>query len=379
VNIKNHIPVELDLTDYNYIEWHSFFNTVVRKFSLKAHLTSPPSSANRHDPDWVMVDQCIFSWLYNTISKDVRSIICVPKATAYKVWSSIQSQFRDHELHRTVYQEAELHSLVQGDMDIATYTGHLKRLADGLRDLGQPVRDTSQVINMLRGLSPKFHHAVPVITAKKPPHTFLFARSYLLLEEKYDKKHTQTAAQYALIAADCARPPAPAPMSFQGAPHPGQQATGSTSHPNNRGKGKGSNNSGNRPPLPGSPASTHGPAWSRRGPCHSVFQARACSDRGQALPNRRSTACQHQLCRLLWLLRRATCGTSKLSWLLLLRRVYHPAALNLPSGTSTLGPRHTWPSALVICQTPALFLLLPQSSSVMAQPCQSHTLPALLS
>jgi hypothetical protein len=95
--------VELDLTDYNYIKWHSFFNTVVRKFSLKAHLTSPPSSANRHDPDWVMVDQCIFSWLYNTISKDVRAIICVPKATAYKVWSSIQSQFRDHELHRAVY------------------------------------------------------------------------------------------------------------------------------------------------------------------------------------------------------------------------------------------------------------------------------------
>jgi hypothetical protein len=135
-------------------------------------------------------------------------------------------------------------------MDIATYTGHLKRLADGLRDLGQPVRDTSQVINMLRGLSPKFRHAVPVITAKKPSHTFLFARSYLLLEEKYDKKHTQTAAQHALVAADCARPPAPAPTSFQGAPHPGQQATGSTSHLNNRGKGKGSNNSGNRPPTP---------------------------------------------------------------------------------------------------------------------------------
>jgi hypothetical protein len=41
-------------------------------------------------------------------------------------------------------------------MDITTYTGRLKRLADGLRDLGQPVRETSQVINMLRGLSPSF-------------------------------------------------------------------------------------------------------------------------------------------------------------------------------------------------------------------------------
>jgi hypothetical protein len=156
VNIKNHIPVELDLTDSNYTEWRSFFDTVVGKFGLRSHLTVAPTSANRHDADWVMVDQCILSWLYNTISKDVRAIVRVPKATAYKVWRAIQAQFRDHELHRAVYLEAELRSLVQGDMDITTYTGRLKRLADGLRDLGQPVRETSQVINMLRGLSPSF-------------------------------------------------------------------------------------------------------------------------------------------------------------------------------------------------------------------------------
>jgi hypothetical protein len=75
VNIKNHIPVELDLTDSNYTEWRSFFNTVVGKFGLKSHLTSLPSSANRRVPDWVMIDQCILSWMYNTISKDVLAIV----------------------------------------------------------------------------------------------------------------------------------------------------------------------------------------------------------------------------------------------------------------------------------------------------------------
>jgi hypothetical protein len=51
-------------------------------------------------------------------------------------------------------------------MDITTYTGKLKQLADVLRDVGQPVRETSQVLNMLRGLSTKYRHAVPVITAQ---------------------------------------------------------------------------------------------------------------------------------------------------------------------------------------------------------------------
>ena len=47
---------------------------------------------------------------------------------------------------------------------------------------------------MLRGLSSKYRHAIPAITAKQPPHTFLSARSYLLLEERYDKEHAKTAA-----------------------------------------------------------------------------------------------------------------------------------------------------------------------------------------
>ena len=42
------------------------------------------------------------------------------------------TSFRDNELHRAVYLEAEYRNLVQGDMDIAQYTGHLKQLSDSL-------------------------------------------------------------------------------------------------------------------------------------------------------------------------------------------------------------------------------------------------------
>ena len=141
-----------------------------------------------------MIDQCILGWLYNSISKDVRAIVRQPTPTAYAIWRAIGEQFRDNELHRAVYLEVEFWNLVQGDMDITQYTGRLKQLANALRDVDYLVRETSQVLNMLCGLSSKYRHAIPAITAKQPPHTFLSARSYLLLEERYDKEHAKTAA-----------------------------------------------------------------------------------------------------------------------------------------------------------------------------------------
>jgi hypothetical protein len=111
--------------------------------------------------------------LYNSISKDVLAIVRVPNATTYVIWHVIHGQFRDNELHRAVYLEAEFHSIVQGDMDITQYTDCLKQLADALRNVGQLVRETSRVLNMLRGLNSKYRHTIRVIMAKQPPHTFL--------------------------------------------------------------------------------------------------------------------------------------------------------------------------------------------------------------
>ncbi|XP_021311906.1 glycine-rich protein DOT1-like [Sorghum bicolor] len=63
---------------------------------------------------------------------------------------------------------------------------------------------------MLRGLSSKYRHAIPAITSRQPPHSFLSARSYLLLEEQYDKEHAKTATQHALLASGGSKP-APSP------------------------------------------------------------------------------------------------------------------------------------------------------------------------
>jgi hypothetical protein len=74
-----------------------------------------------------------------------------------------------------------------------------------------------------------------VITAKQLPHTFLFARSYRLLEENYDKEHAKAAAHHALVASGGSRPPAPS-----------------------QGDGGSGSNSGGTPTAPKPPAAAHG-------------------------------------------------------------------------------------------------------------------------
>jgi hypothetical protein len=53
---------------------------------------------------------------------------------------------------------------------------------------------------MLRGLNDKYHHCIATITSKQPPHDFLSARSFLLLEELYATQHGKMAAQQAMVA-----------------------------------------------------------------------------------------------------------------------------------------------------------------------------------
>jgi hypothetical protein len=91
----------------------STHSSTVGKFGLTSHVSSLPTTDQRHDPDWRVVDQCILSWLYNSIAKDMRDILHTLKATTYRVWSAIHDQFHDNELHRVIYLEAEFRNLVQ--------------------------------------------------------------------------------------------------------------------------------------------------------------------------------------------------------------------------------------------------------------------------
>ncbi|CAN6297344.1 unnamed protein product [Urochloa humidicola] len=207
-----------------------------------------------------MVDHCVVNWLHNTIAKNVFDIVYKPRASAFTVWADIEGVFRDNELHRAVLIESEFRSIMQGDMTMMQYTSRLKKLADDLRDLGQPVSEPSQVLNLLRGLNPKFRYVKPVVSSRSPPHTFRNACSFLLLEESQQNHDAKADAGVALYTG-------------QGGSS-SNTGTSSRSKPKNKKKGKGPSSGSNPPPPPPPAAAASTPA-----PSHAL-----------RLPGRRSAS-----------------------------------------------------------------------------------------
>jgi hypothetical protein len=160
----------LSADDGNFRQWRSCVELTLKKFRLVNHIDGTVDAAAMiHDAEWLQVDACIVSWLYNTVSKEIWNDVNRPNATAYSVWLAITGQFLDNSLQRAVYAQQEFHSLYQGDMTVGEYCGRLKRLADTLYDCGAAVSDTALVINTLRGLNNKFNQAIAVLTTMTPP------------------------------------------------------------------------------------------------------------------------------------------------------------------------------------------------------------------
>nr|XP_034594764.1 uncharacterized protein LOC117856531 [Setaria viridis] len=142
VNVGSYIPVLLDMDESNYGQWRCSFDSILGKFGLESHVHALPPLDER-DAELRMIDHCVVNWLHNTIATNVFNIIYKPHASAFTVWSDIEGVFRDNELQRGVYFEVEFRSLQQGDMSMTQYTSRLKQLTDSLRDVGQPVFESS--------------------------------------------------------------------------------------------------------------------------------------------------------------------------------------------------------------------------------------------
>jgi hypothetical protein len=163
-----------------------FFESAAGKFGIDRHISSSTPVID-HDAAWYKVDQCLVNWICITYSQDVLHIVRQWKTDAYALLATIANLYHDNELQRAVFYEVEFHNLYQGDMSIFDYCAKLKTLVDSMRDVGQSFSEPSQVLNMLRGVNPQYMHAISAITSRQPPHTFLSARSYLLMEELFDK------------------------------------------------------------------------------------------------------------------------------------------------------------------------------------------------
>ncbi|XBI03438.1 hypothetical protein VPH35_131853 [Triticum aestivum] len=159
IDIRRHVPVTLDLLAGNYAQWRRHFDTAIGMFGLRDHVDAE-AVPRFDDPDWAMADHAVVHWLNTTVAPDLLDAVMAADDTALTVWTEINGIFRDNQLNRAVYIDAEYHAVVQGDLTIMQYCTKLKTYADQLRDLGQPVTEPRQVFHLLRGLNRQYHGAM---------------------------------------------------------------------------------------------------------------------------------------------------------------------------------------------------------------------------
>jgi hypothetical protein len=130
------------------------------------------------------------------------------------VWRAIATLFLDNAESQAVFVGTEFRSLMQGDMSIVRYFARLNEYADQLADLGFPVNDKAQVMNMFCGFNLRYFYTILVLTMQLPFPSFLRFHAFLILEEL---RLIMASAPPSDTALHATRAP-PALTSNQGAP-----------------------------------------------------------------------------------------------------------------------------------------------------------------
>jgi hypothetical protein len=232
------MPIVLNLSPSNYSTWRTLFEVAFSKFGVMDHILDAPRPL---DAQWVQNDAFIMSWMYNRVSSEILSLVHQRQPTAVGVWCAIESLFLDNAETQAVFVGSNFRNLEQGDMPIMRYFARLKDYADQLTDLGFPVDDKAQVLNMFRGLNPRFFYAIPIMTMQLRFPTFLRCRAFLILEESRLNMASPASTDMALHA-DRANPhaaPTAPPSAAPSAPSNNTNACTDNGNRNrNRGKGK---------------------------------------------------------------------------------------------------------------------------------------------
>lgn len=238
-NIRSLVPFVLDVTSGNYTRWREQFLLTLGKYSLQDHVLHPAPAAPL--PDWTRMDCVVKSWIYGSVSAELAETVMDRDAGARVAWLAIEAQFLGNREARALILDARFRAFSQGDLPIADYCRRFKKMADDLGDLGEPVTDRTLVLNVIRGLSERFHDIGTHLRRGRPFPSFADVVSELTME-KLTMANRPSAPPTALVATTptstgASRPP----------PHPA--GGGSTPKPpknkNRRSKRAGQKSSGN--------------------------------------------------------------------------------------------------------------------------------------
>ncbi|XP_021853418.1 uncharacterized protein [Spinacia oleracea] len=264
-NIKNVVPIVLELNKGQYSHWAELFKLHCRVHRVIDHIIPTPSSATDESvtkktaadiAEWQRLDAAVLQWIYGTISHDLLSTIIVPDTTAMQAWESIRLIFQDNEISRAVYLEQRFNDVKLDNFpNMDAYCLELKTLADQLAGVGAPNSNNRLMLRLIAGLNANYDGIAISLSRARPIPPFTEARSSLCMEERrkaHQAEHGAALDATALIAAD---EPEHQPATRSNQPRRGGHNSGGRGNYNGkkggRGKGRGGHHNGT---ASGSPA-----------------------------------------------------------------------------------------------------------------------------
>ena len=203
-NIRNHIPIILEMEKDQYGTWAELFRIHARSHRVLHHIvpsagTTPPASTDNEYEQWTTLDATVLQWIYSTISTDLLTTILEPNSTAIEAWNRLEAIFQDNQNARAVTLEQEFSNTRMEDFpNVSAYCQRLKMLSNQLRNVGSPVNNHRLVLQLISGLPEAYRSVATLIRQSNPLLAFYQARSMLTLEEAGMAKMANTGSHAAM-------------------------------------------------------------------------------------------------------------------------------------------------------------------------------------
>ncbi|KAK1611372.1 hypothetical protein QYE76_035045 [Lolium multiflorum] len=155
LNIGFYVHHKLDLAGVNYSMWRQDMELAIGLHGVEDHIAADFDN-HEGDREWRRTQFVVKLWIYNTYTPAFKQLIMNTKATAFSLWSTIETMF----------------------------TGNVpSRIAHGLHDIGKPLDDEDLVVYFLRGIDKRHFTARQLLEERQIAPTFASAQSTLQLDE----------------------------------------------------------------------------------------------------------------------------------------------------------------------------------------------------
>ncbi|XP_028193313.1 uncharacterized protein LOC114378928 [Glycine soja] len=207
-NIKNHVPIILEMENVQYATWAELFKIHARSHRVIDHIIPSWDGKQKIPPTeeetelWLTLDATVLQWIYATISHDLLHTILEPDTTAMEAWNRLRDIFQDNKHSRAITLEYDFtHTTMEAFSSVSAYCQHLKSLSDQLKNVEFPVDNSRLVLQLVSSPTEPYKGVATLIRQSDPLPQFYQARSMLVLEESDLKKVAQTSSS-AMVARD---------------------------------------------------------------------------------------------------------------------------------------------------------------------------------